>query len=460
MEQGWKGKVVVILGFARQGKSLARFFSAAGAQTLISDLREEEELQEELGELSGLEVNFELGGHPPEILEGADLLCLSGGVPADLPLVQQARALGIPITNDTQLFLERCPAPVVGITGSSGKTTTTAMLGEMARAAFPARPGRAWVGGNIGQPPLGWLADIQPEDWVILELSSFQLEITTRSTQVAGILNLTPNHLDRHHTMEAYREAKARLLDFQSGDSIAVLNRDDPGSWDLRDRVQGRLISFGIEVPEDGEGTFLQGGWFQAIVDGQPLKLAPFDSLQLRGRHNQLNALAACALSLAMGLPKESIRQGLASFEGVPHRLEHVREVGGVDWYNDSIATTPERVIAALLAFEEPVILMLGGKGKDLPWEDLLGLLPSKARHLILFGELGEEIKGEVDRAVSPVSELTVELVEGLGEAVRQAARKAESGDVVLFSPGGTSFDAYRDYEQRGEHFRELVAGL
>jgi UDP-N-acetylmuramoylalanine--D-glutamate ligase len=469
----WDGKRVVVVGLARQGKALARYLGERGAEVIVSDLKSAEELQPLREELADLPLRYALGGHPPEILEGADLLCLSGGVPADLPLAQQARLRGVALSNDSQLFLEACPAPVVGITGSAGKTTTTELVGRMARAALgepvdASRPGsiplqpqarRVWVGGNIGQPLLEWVDQIRPEDIVVLELSSFQLELMTRSPQVAALLNLTPNHLDRHRSMEAYTAAKRRILDFQSESDIAVLGRDDRGAWALRKRVRGRLLTFGAD-PHESDGTYIEAGQLRLRWNGEARDLFPVEAIQLRGGHNRQNVLAACAIAAALELPAEAMLAGVQGFAGVEHRLEFVRRVGGADWFNDSIATAPERTLAALHSFEQPIVLLLGGRDKGLPWELLFAELRRRVDHVVLFGEFGPALAKKLGAPRKGQLPETVDLAPGLAGAVQAAALRAEAGDVVLLAPGGTSFDEFPDFAARGERFRELVGSL
>lgn len=455
----------MVVGLARQGKAAARYLAEQGAKVVVTDRKPAAKLGGETGELAGLDIEFILGGHPPELIEGADLLCLSGGVPADLPLAQQARRRGIRLTNDSQLFLEACPAPAIGITGSAGKSTTTALVGRMAAAHLEPLGRRAWVAGNIGRSPLADLGRIAPEDRVVLELSSFQLELMTVSPYVAGVLNVTPNHLDRHRTMPAYLEAKARILDFQRRADTAVLGRDDPRAWGLRTRVRGRLVSFGLERPSQGEGTYVREGqiwWAQA--DGER-RLASLDLVELRGRHNQQNVLAACAIAAACGFSPQAIEAGITGYRGEPHRLTFVGRARGADWYDDSIATAPERTLAALRAFDESIVLLAGGRDKDLPWDEFAREARRRVDHLILFGEAAPKIeravRSEQDRIAGPAGRLlTIEVVPGLDAAVAAAARRAEPGDVVLLSPGGTSFDEFPDFAARGDRFQELVQRL
>ncbi len=462
MTSDWDGRRVLILGAARQGQALARYLARHGARVTLNDRRPEEAFREARAALSDLGVTWACGGHPLDLLDGADLVCLSGGIPLSLPIVVEAQKRGTPLSNDTQIFLEAVPCRTVGITGSAGKTTTTALVGEMARQAYRERPGRVWVGGNIGDPLINYVDEMRPEDLAILEISSFQLEQMTRSTHIAAILNITPNHLDRHGTMEAYTAAKARLLDFQREEDTAILGRDDPGAWGLRDRVRGRLITFGLSpLPDDvTEGTFRQEGYLYLREKDTDILLMPQSALPLRGEHNCLNVLAACAVGAATGLPLDAMLSAIEAFQGVPHRLEFVREWRGVRWYNDSIATAPERTMAAIRSFDEPLVLLLGGRDKNLPWDDLAALVRRRVDHVILFGEAAEKIAAALGTPEAGDRLSSIERCEGLREAVHAAARVAEAGDVVLLSPGGTSFDEFRDFEERGERFRTWVHEL
>jgi UDP-N-acetylmuramoylalanine--D-glutamate ligase len=453
------GKKVAVLGLARQGVALVRYLAGKGARVTVSDIKPAEALQVEIRELGGMQIDYRLGGHPLGILEGADLLCLSGGVPSDLPIVAEARRRNIPVTNDTQLFMEETPAKVIGITGSSGKTTTTTLVGMMAKAAVEqAQGGRAWVGGNIGNPLLGDMEKMRKGDLAVLELSSFQLELVECSPQVAAILNITPNHLDRHHTMEAYRQAKLRILEFQTAEDAAVLGWDSPETRMLQSKVRGRCVFFSMSPKAwPGDGAYLQSGWIMAECDGKAEPVVMANAVLLRGSHNLLNTLAACAIGTAAGFPVQTMAGAIASFRGVAHRLEFVARRRGADWYDDSIATTPERAIAAIRSFREPIVLLGGGRDKKLPWEDWAALVRQHVDHLVLFGEAADLIRralGEVPPGGRPY---TVAMVRTLEEAVREASAAVEDGDVVLLSPGGTSFDAFRDFEERGERFRQLV---
>ncbi len=453
------GRRVVILGLARQGTALARWLCGVGARVMISDLRPAEKLGDALRELDGLPVTCVLGEHPPSLLDGADLLCPSGGVPLDAPIVQEAIRRGIPLSNDAQIFLERSPCDVIGITGSAGKTTTTALVGAMLEAA-----GRLpWVGGNIGNPLIADLPHMKPADIAVMELSSFQLEIMTASPRVAAVLNITPNHLDRHKTMAAYIEAKAHILDHQVVGDVAVLSADEPNAAALARRATQEVSWFSTRVPVD-VGAWLVGDRLVC----RPAFTLPMEpvcrigEIPLRGFHNVVNTLAACAIAGAAGAPVSAMREAILAFRPVEHRLEVVATVDGVTYVNDSIATAPERVIAALEAYSDrPVVLLLGGRDKDLPWGDLLRLALERCRALITFGEAGLMIASAAAALRTELGAATpIEQAGPLRDAVRLAARLADPGDVVLLSPGCTSYDAYEDFAARGAHFRDLVRGL
>ena len=448
------GKHSVVLGLARQGMALARFLAEQGASVTVSDVKTVDQLAEAIKSLEGVPVKYALGGHPIELLDRCDLLCLSGGVPVDLPIVVEAQKRGIALSNDAQIFVERCPAPVIGITGSAGKTTTTALTGEMLKASGL----RAWVGGNIGNPLIADLSQMAMTDKVVMELSSFQLEVMTSSPHIAAALNITPNHLDRHPTMEVYIAAKKRILDFQDFRDVAVLSYDDTITRQLAGDARGYVRFFSQQV-EVGRGAFVREGKLVLKQDEEQTVCAVRD-LKLRGSHNVSNVLAACVLAGAAGADVEAMAQVATSFAGVPHRLQLVRELRGVRYYNDSIATTPERLIAALRSFDEPMVLLCGGRDKHLPWEDAARLIAERVSHLILFGEMADLVKSQISHLQSPISPPEVHEAGTLENAVKVAAQVARSGDVVLLAPGGTSFDAFKDFAQRGDKFAELVTEL
>ncbi len=447
----------VVLGLARQGIAATRWLVEQGAQVTVSDMKAEAQLQGPIESLRDLDVKLVLGGHPSSLLDDCDVLCLSGGVPIDLPIVLEAQQRGIPLTNDAQLFVERCPAPVIGITGSAGKTTTTTLTGEIFKAAHHT----TWVGGNIGNPLISDLKEMLPTDRVVMELSSFQLDVMTTSPHVAAILNVTPNHLDRHPSMEAYIEAKRHILDYQSFDDIAVLGYDNPTARALSGMANGYVRFFSREKII-GRGAFLKGDRI-LVVQNNEEEVCRVSDLQLRGDHNVLNVLAACALTSALNVDVEPMAQAIRTFKGVAHRLQLVREVNGVKYYDASISTAPERLMADLNVYSEPIVLLAGGRDKHLPWEDAARCIVERVRELIVFGEMAELVQTAVEAQLSQSDERLLEKIHHaatLEEAVSIAARVARSGEVVLLSPGGTSYDAFKDFEERGNKFQELVQEL
>ncbi|MFM8369532.1 MAG: UDP-N-acetylmuramoyl-L-alanine--D-glutamate ligase [Chloroflexota bacterium] len=453
----WTNTHVLILGAARQGLALARWLSRHGANVTLNDSRREEDLVSAKKSLSDVNVTWVVGGHPLELLDTTEVLCISGGVPLTLPIVEEALKRGIPLSNDSQIFMEVVPCKTVGITGSAGKTTTTTLVGIMAKLA---KGDHAFIGGNIGDPLINYVDNMNADDLAVLELSSFQLDQMNISPNIAAVLNITPNHLDRHGTMEAYTNAKARILEFQSANDTAILGRDDKGAWGLKNRVKGNLLSFSLQDLEEGlNGTYLHDGLLSLRDGFAYIPLLMREKVQLRGDHNIANVLAAFAIGHAAGFKLDDMLEAVEEFRGVPHRLEWVRELNGVRWYNDSIATAPERAAAAVHAFSEPIVLMLGGRDKNLPWGELAKLIHERVDHVVLFGEAGEMIQNAIT-AYSGVGSVDVHRATTLKEAVTLAAEVASAGDVVLLSPGGTSFDEFKDFAERGEAFRKWVSEL
>lgn len=468
------GQRVTVVGLAREGTALARFLVERGAVVTVTDRKKRTALKSQLAALEGLPIRYRLGGHPEAIFQ-ADIIFLSPGVPFDSPLAEEARRRGIPLSNETRLFCRLCPAPIVGITGSSGKTTTTALVGEMLKKLHA---GQVWVGGNIGQPLIGQMDEIRRHDWVVMELSSFQLELfgpwerevkgsgpmfdpAGWSPPVAAILNITPNHLDRHRTMEAYTAAKREIIAHQKPGDVAVLGFDNAVTRKLARDCPGQVVFFGTAGWEAGKleewGAFLDGDIVTIRLGGETRQVCQTGELRLRGRHNVGNVLAACAIASAARANPEALWAVATTFEGMSHRLELVRELNGVRYYNDSIATSPERAIAAMQSFDEPIVLLAGGRDKHLPWDGLAQLAHQKARHVIIFGEAAPIIQ----RAMQAVSgRCQVHVAATLEVATELAAGLAQPGDVLLLSPGGTSFDAFRDFEERGERFKEMVRRL
>jgi len=447
-------KRVTVVGLGIEGVDLARYLAGQGALVTVSDSKPPEKLGDRIREIADLPVRLWLGGNDPAVIADSDAVFVSQSVPLDLPLLAEARSRGLPLISMVGLFMDLCPGPIAAVTGSSGKSTTTALVGEM----FQADERPVFVGGNIGVALLDHLGSVRAYTWSVLEVSHTQLQLVDRSPHVAAVLNITPNHLDRF-SWDEYRRLKANLIRFQTGDDFAVLGFDDPEARALQPLVKGRLLWFSLGSSAPGDSVYVSDGWARARYGRLRQPLFPVDSLRLRGRHNQANALAAAAIALAAGVAPEAIACAVESFRGVPHRLELAGEVDGARYYNDSIATTPERTLAGLRSFEEPIVLLLGGRDKQLPLAELAREAWRRCRAVILFGESAAKLEQALRAAGSP-RRGQLQRTSGLAEAVAAARAAARPGDVVLLAPACTSYDAYDNFERRGDHFRSLVQQL
>ncbi len=442
------GARALVYSLGIEGRDLARWLLAHGASVTMADSRTAEQL-DAAGATAPEGVERTIRG---ELLDpkGFDLLAVSQSVLRSHPNVLRARQLAIPVVSQMALALRLCRGRVVGVTGSSGKSTTTALVGAMAETAGIEH----LVGGNLGGSLLDRIEAVPETATVILEISHTQLQYTDRSPAIAAVTNVTPNHLDQFNWPE-YVDLKRSILRYQDTDGLAILNADDDTSRALRADVQGRLAEVSLAGPVGGDGAWLDGDAIVSRWGGAPETVATTGDLRMRGRHNVANAVMAIAIARAMGLPSEAIADALRRFPGLPHRLQVVGRAHGAIWINDSIATSPERTLAALEAVPEPAILLLGGREKALPLEKLRAAAGERCRAAICFGEaatpFAEAMAGAVD---------TVARVETLTEAVEAAAAIARAGDAVLLSPAGTSFDAYPRFEARGEAFAALVAAL
>lgn len=488
MNTDFTGQTILVIGLAREGAVACRWLARKGAHVIASDVRHPDALKSVVRDLSTLPIRFHFGPQTPDLLAGIDGLVISPGVPQDIPILQEARKLRLPLSSETRLFAQRCPAPILGITGSSGKTTTSTLTAEILKASKLT----TWLGGNIGTPLLADLSHIQSDNRVVMELSSFQLiywaqqeETTTRpwhdphglSPQISAILNITPNHLDRHPSMAHYIAAKAQILAYQTSQDFTVLNLDDPllASWAQTREVQIKAgpgqqawhfplaaapLTFSLTRPPLDQGAWLDHDRLTLRWQDREHVLATSDQVRLRGRHNLANILAAICLSAAAGASPVAQSEVIRNFSGVEHRLEEVRRHRGVLWINDSIATSPERAIAALLSFDQPLILLAGGRDKHLPWDAWAATVHQRVRQVITFGEAAPLINSVLSPIPSDSHLQAVHHAQNLTEAVELAASLAQEGDIVLLSPGGTSFDAYQDFAARGRHFRKLVNTL
>ena len=444
------------LGLFGGGVGAVRFLIREGAVVTVTDLRSKKDLTASVRALNGLPIAFKLGGHDETDFRNADLIVANPAVPRSSPYLQIAESAGVPITSEICLFVQRCPAPIIGITGSSGKTTTTSLLGEMLRR----KDKRTRIGGNIGGSLLDELDLLHADAPVVLELSSFQLDRLGDllwSPQIAVITNFAPNHIDIHGSLQSYRRAKQQIVMHQTKSDWTIVNGEDPevSRW----AGAGQRVVFAVE----GEGdVFVREGKIQHAIGGETRTVCPVDTLSLPGRHNLANALAATGAAVISGVSEKNIADVLQTFQGVPHRLEQVAKINGVLYVNDSIATSPDRTRTALMAYDDRrIVLIAGGYDKGIAFDNLGVTIAEKVAHLIVMGETGDAIAAATEIAAATAKGKTnIHRVENLEEAMDCATTLAQSGDVVLLSPASASLDQFRNFEERGERFREWVEKL
>lgn len=467
---------VVVLGLARSGVSVAKVFHQLGAQVVVND-KKERELCPEADELTALGISVLCGYHPDDLITAdTALLIKNPGIPYSAPPVQQAEQLGVEVITEVEAAYWLSPAPIIGITGSNGKTTTTTWIGELLNAAGL----KPIVAGNIGRPLCEAALEATADQWIVAELSSFQLKGTNAfRPRVALLLNIAETHLDYHGGMEDYIGSKVKLFDNQTAEDIAVINWDDPVCRSISDWIHAKLLPFSLYERLD-TGVFVEPPFIanqdqsdaaaetrrQIIyrqADGVQTTILPVDELGIPGRHNAANALAAIAACLAAGAAPEQLIEPLQQFRGVEHRLEFVREVNGVKYYNDSKATNPVATTMSVRSLAAPIVLIAGGLDRGSDYMELLPLFRERLKGLVALGETREKL--------AHVAELAglakVEIVEPdedaesvLKQAVRQAAALADPGDIVLLSPACASWDMFASYEQRGRIFKDSAHTL
>jgi len=432
------GATVAVVGMAKSGFAAAALLGEKGATVRALDSRTNDELK-----ARGARAGLEIRGQDAAGFEGVDLAVISPGVPADLPVLDELRARGVPVIGELELAGYWLEGPTIGITGSNGKTTTTALTGHILAGSGIA----AQVGGNIGRPPTDMVASSRAEQWNVLELSSFQIETTeTFRARVAVALNVTPNHLDRHHTFENYAAAKGRMFRWQQADDFAVLNADDPVTTGFASLGPAQKIFISLEHPVEG------GFWFDGqLIHAPGAVLMPAAEIPLRGRHNVQNVMAAAAAARTAGATLDHIAAAVRTFPGVEHRLERVAEVNGVAYYNDSKATSVDATEKAIDTFSGGLWIILGGKDKGAPYRPLRDPLHRKAHAALVIGAAAPKISDDLSGHVPVVQCGTLET------AVDYAHQHAAPGDTVLLAPACASFDQFRSFEHRGEVFKELV---
>jgi UDP-N-acetylmuramoylalanine--D-glutamate ligase len=445
-----EGAKVVVVGMARSGIAAVELLLEKGARVRAVDSKVDAKGTGDRGQ-----GPVKIEPQNAAAFADADLIVLSPGVPADLDIVKAARTRGVRVIGDLELASWFLRGEIIGITGSNGKTTTTALTGHILQSSGVA----AQVGGNIGLPPAAMVKTSRDGQWNVLELSSFQLE-TTESfrVRIGAALNVTPDHLDRHYTLEQYADAKARLFTNQREGDFAVLNADDPICRSYAGRSPATPVWFSSSHTVS-PGAFLENK--QIVLDGEPLfhkeRVMPCSEVRMRGVHNLENTMAAATMARLAGATPEQIRAAVATFPGVEHRLEFVRETNGVEWFNDSKATNVDATLKAIAAFEGGLWIILGGKDKNSDYTPLAGPLQSKARGVLLIGAAAEIIEAQLSGAIPTIQ---IFHCDTLDTAVAEAHRRAQAGETVLLAPACASFDQFENFEHRGRVFKELVGRI
>jgi len=448
------GKRVLVVGLGKSGVASALFLKKHGAKVSVSDTKSGDELRNEIPVLLDNGITVETGGHGDRTFRGQDLIVVSPGVPVDAPPLVQARSLGESVIGEIELAAQFLPGPIVAITGSNGKTTTTTLAGEiMTASGFP-----TLVGGNIGTPAISLAERAKAGTVIVLEVSSFQLEtIQTFRPKVAVVLNVTPDHLDRHRTFEIYTDAKARIFENQQGSDFAVLNADDPTCVAMGARTRAQVFWFS-RLKEVQQGAWVRDGNIVFRDAAGQREILQVSEIPLKGAHNLENVLAAVCAGVLMGCAPEKIRQAVRDFKAVEHRLEFVASIRGVDYYNDSKATNVDATIKALESFPANIHLILGGKDKGSDYAVLNDLLRQRVKRVYTIGAAAAKIESQIISSKSGGPELVH--AETLENAIRKANATAQPGDVVLLAPACASFDQFKNYEHRGKVFKEIVKGL
>ena len=445
------GRRVTVVGLARSGVAAARLLRAAGAEVVGTDTKPVDALGREVAALRDSGVRLATGDDAARAFEGATLVVVSPGVPVDAPQLAPARAAGLPIIGELELGWRATEAETIAITGTNGKTTTTALTG----ALLAEQPRPVLVAGNIGTPLAASALRFARDGLVVAEVSSFQLEtIETFHPRVAAVLNVTPDHLDRHGSFEAYVDAKARIFLNQDPSDCAVLNADDPAAAGLAARTRARVLWFSRRRALE-PGVFVRDGWVAAKLNGHVEAICPLAEMQLRGQHNVENVLAATVCALWLGLGAAAIRRGIGRFRAVEHRIEFVRDLRGVQFFNDSKGTNVASTIKALESFDERVVLIAGGKGKGQDFAPLAETARGRVVHAVVIGEDGPKIAAALTAVGIPVSAAPT-----MQAAIDGARAQAGHGGVVLLSPACASFDMFDNYEHRGDVFKKLVGAL
>lgn len=452
-----KDKKVAVLGIGVSNTPLIKYLLDMKVDVTAFDKADREKLASVIDEFKGSDLKYSIGKNYLSALKGFDIIFRTPGMRFDLPELVEARENGAEITSEMEVFFDLCPAPIFAVTGSDGKTTTTTLIYNMLKEEGY----NCWLGGNIGNPLLTRAGDINENDKVVLELSSFQLHTMKKSPHVAVITNISPNHLDIHKSMEEYVEAKCNIFRYQSAGDKLVLNYDNDITRSFKPEARGKAVFFS-RVNRLSEGAVLENGRLVYKADGKEIDIVGQDKIVIPGNHNVENYLAAIAAVIDHVKP-ETIRRVAASFKGVEHRGELVRELNGVKFYNSSIDSSPNRTAAALSVFKQRVILIAGGKDKGIPYDSIGPVIAEKVKCLLLIGPTGPKIEKSLQDEIEKTgkgSEIKVIKCTTYEEVVKKAYAQAVPGDIIILSPASTSFDMFKNFEERGNVFKEIVNGL
>lgn len=447
------GKHISVIGAARSGIAVAQLLKENGATVFVSDNNTGDKLASHVSHLTSLEIEYEIGGHTDRVLE-TDMMVISPGVPSNVPIIMEAQKHGIPVISELELASRFCPAQMIAVTGTNGKTTTTTLIGRMLHDAKK----KHIVAGNIGTAFSSVVRELDEQSVAVLEVSSFQLDhIETFHPHVSIILNITPDHLDRYdHSFEKYSASKSRIFENQTQEDFLIYNYEDKKTREQVHRhakPHVRTLAFGIEQHFD-EGAFVQDSKLVTLIDGKQTQIIELDQVSIRGIHNLYNAMAATLAGQLVGISVPSVRATLKNFKGVEHRLEFVREVNGVKYVNDSKATNVDSVWYALQSFKEPIVLLLGGRDKGNDYSKLEALVAKHVRAIVAIGESADKVYAAFSQKKNIVKALSME------QAITEARALAAAGDVVLLSPACASFDWFENYEHRGKVFKQIVNAL
>jgi len=441
-----KGEKVLVVGMARTGIATAKFLKAKGSLVTTTEVKPKEEVREAVQELKEMDILSEWGGHQTETFLKQDIIVVSPGVDLNIEPIQKAIQQGVKVISEIELAYHFIPVPIIAVTGTNGKTTTTLLISEMLKEDGK----KVGVGGNVGEPLILFADGKDRWEVLVVEISSFQLEaIEDFRPRISVLLNITEDHLDRYPSYDDYIEAKVRIFANQNSGDLAILNRDDPIVMRFREKVKAKKVLFSLKEKLD-EGAFSNGQTISLRLGGKGEKYS-LAKTPLKGIHNVENMMAALTTAKIFGCSKKSIQDVLNRFKGLEHRLEFVREITGVRFYNDSKGTNVGSVVKSLQSFSEPVILIAGGKDKNGDLSSLKELIQKRVKHLILIGEAKERMNRELGGLTDTVMAKTME------EAVLLAHQKAKGREVVLLSPACSSFDMFKDYKERGKVFKEAV---